>query len=98
MMHERPNTDQERQLELAIYRYVLAFDRSDLDTLEEILRQAEADPELDRQLASVDTVLHAEAGLQPVEEQARTVRQLLIRHMPTATAESEDEVLLTVGD
>jgi hypothetical protein len=96
MMHERPNADQERQRELTVYQYVLAFDRGDLDTIEEIVRQAESDPELDRQLASVNAALHAEAGLQPLKEQAQTVRRLLLRHMPTAMAEEEPP--LTVGE
>src|SRR5262245_59327986 len=98
MMHERPNADQERQRELTVYQYVLAFDRGDLDTIEEIVRQAESDPELDRQLAGVNAALHAEAGLQLPKEQAQEVRRLLVRHMPTAMAETEEEPPLTVGE
>jgi hypothetical protein len=60
---------------LLTIRYVWAFDRGDLDVLAEVLREAEADPELDRQLVSVNAALYAEAGLPPVREHSRGVAE-----------------------
>ncbi len=58
----------ERQRELVLCRYVQAFDRGDLAALADALAQATGDPELDRQIMAVNTALHSEAGLRPLEE------------------------------
>jgi hypothetical protein len=68
--------------EKAIAQYILAFDRGDLDELAEILDRAAEDPELDRQIAGINGVLHAEAGLPNLEDQAQAVRGLLLRYFP----------------
>lgn len=101
MTSQREHHDDERRYDALVYRYIAAFDRGDLDALEAIVRLAMDDPELDRILAGVDAALHAEAGLQPPTEQARLVRQLLLKHVPSGVPEPEDEALPpppTVGD
>jgi hypothetical protein len=99
MTEERAFSDAEWQRELALQRYIEAFDRGDLDGITDVLAQAETDPELDRRLAGVNAALHADAGLQPVEEQARLVRRLLVQHLPSGLPrEDEPPAPLTVGD
>ena len=95
-----PNTDDvERRRELAIDRYVRAYDQGDWGTLAEVTEAALHDPELDRMLIEVNAALHAEAGLQPISEQAELVRDLLRQYLPSAFV---DEAVLerpvTVGD
>lgn len=73
----------ERQREAALFRYIEAFDRGDLDALSEVLDEALDDPELDRQLAEVDAALYAEEGQATPGEQAVLVRRLLLKHLPS---------------
>lgn len=89
--------DTERRRELTEIRYVAALERGDFKVVAAVLEQALADPELDRRLAGIDLALHAEAGLQPPEEQARAVRELLMRHLPSGMPEPEEPEALTVG-
>lgn len=85
--------------EAAVHRYVQAFDDGDLDALAAVLAEAEVDAELDRHIASVNAALHAEAGLQSVEEQAQIVRRLLLQHLPSAFPQPEPAPRpLVVGD
>jgi hypothetical protein len=72
-----------------VERYILALDRGDFDAVAAILAAAETDPELDRLLVEVDAALHAEAGLTTRTEDAKTVRTLLRKHLPSAFAEPE---------
>jgi hypothetical protein len=80
-----------------VERYILALDRGDFDTVTVILAAAEADPELDQLLVEVDGALHAEAQLTTRTEDAKTVRVLLRKHLPSAFAEPETGPP-TVGD
>jgi hypothetical protein len=89
--------DAERSRELVEIEYVAALERGDFEAIAAILEEAFADPELDRRIVSIDLVLHAEAGLQAPEEQARVIRELLIRHLPSAIPETEESVALTIG-
>jgi hypothetical protein len=99
MNEEATRRDAEPARELALQRYLEAFDRGDLDALAEALAFAERDPELDRRITGVNAALHAEAGLQPAAEQAQTVRRLLLRHLPSGLERPAPvEAPLTVGD
>jgi hypothetical protein len=89
--------DAEHSRELAEIQYVAALERGDFEAIAAILEKALADPELDRRFASIDLVFHAEAGLQSPEEQARAVRELLVRHFPSAIPETEESDALTIG-
>src|SRR4051812_17786166 len=80
-----------------VQRYILALDRGDLEAATEILKAAETDPELDLLLVEADAELHAEARLTTRTEDAKTVRTLLRKHLPSAFAEP-DTGPPTVGD
>lgn len=97
MSNDRFNDRGEMERDEAIAQYILAFDHGDLDALAQILDRAIDDPELDRQIAGINAVLHAEAGLPRPEEQAQVVRRLLLRHFPDETAEPVVRPL-TVGE
>lgn len=86
MTIDRSNDRVDIEREKAIAQYILAFDRGDLDALAQILDRAAEDPELDRQIASINGVLHAEAGLPKPEDQAQVVRGLLLRYFPDESA------------
>lgn len=88
---QREHSDDMRRYDALLARYVAAFDGGDLDALEAIVSEAADDPELDRILAGVDVAFHREAGLQPVEEQARLVRRLVFQHIPSGIPQSADE-------
>jgi hypothetical protein len=90
--------DGESRREMALHRYIQAFERGDLDALAQVLEEAQFDPELDPQIAGVNAALHDEAGIAGPEIGAQTVRALLLRHMPTAALPPENEPAPTVGD
>jgi hypothetical protein len=92
--------DPVRRRERLLHHYVQAFDAGDLEAIAAVLAAAETDPELDARIRSVNEALHAEAGLQPLDEQAVTVRRLLYQYLPSGTADRDDEVdlPLTVGE
>jgi hypothetical protein len=97
-MNDRIGTNDERQRELALHRYIQAFEEGDLDVIEAVLSEALQDSELDRQIASVNAEVHAEAGLHSIEKDAEVVRSLLLRHMPSAVLPAEEDPAPTVGD
>lgn len=73
----------------SVEQYILALERGDFDAVATILAAAGSDPELDRLLVEVDGALHDEARLTTRAEDAKTVRQLLMRHLPSAFVEPE---------
>jgi hypothetical protein len=98
-MHDLHPNDLERRREVAVDRYILAFDQGDLETIAEIVAQAVDDPELDRRLIGINAALHAEFGLQPIEEQGRLVRRLAYRYLPSGVpAPDEPPRPVTVGE
>jgi hypothetical protein len=90
MTPQREQHDDARRYDPLIYRYVMALDRGDLDAIAALVSEAADDPELDRILASVDAALHTDAGLRPIEEDARLVRRLLQQYLPSSVAEPEE--------
>lgn len=97
-MNKFMETNDDRQRELALHRYIRAFDQGDLDAIEAVLNESLRDPELERQIAEVNAAIHEETGLQSIKEDAETVRSLLLRHLPTAVLGDEDVPAPTVGD
>ncbi len=95
--HER---DPDRWRERLLERYVQAFDRGDLETVDRILAEGARDPELDRQLQAINDALAEEAGLNTFAEDSRLVRHLLYTHLPSAHPDAEPATPppLTVGD
>ncbi len=90
-MNDPQSLDPERQREMAVDRYVQAYDRGDLDGIDEVFAQAVDDPELDRRIIGINAALHAEVGLQPIDEQAQFVRRLLFRYVPSSIPHTDDE-------
>jgi hypothetical protein len=97
MINDMPDDD-ERRRELALHRYIEAFDQGDLDVMEAVLSEALDDHELERQIAGVNAAIHAEAGLEPIERDAELIRSLILRHMPSTVAQTQDEPWPTVGE
>lgn len=96
-MTPNSNADVAARRERLIEQYILALDAADFDTVAQILHEAETDSELDRLLVEVDAALHAEANLPTLSEDAREVRVLLRRNLPSAFLEPETSPP-TVGD
>jgi hypothetical protein len=69
MSGQPSNDDAERTRGLALHRYLRALDSGDLDTIAEVLALAEADPELDRQIASVNDAVSDQSSLIPRESE-----------------------------
>lgn len=99
MSSDRSHPADDRRRDLAVYRYVEAFDDGDLDALAAVLAEAELDAELDRRVVGVNAALHAEAGLQSIAEHAQVVRRLLLQHLPSGFLPPAPEPgPLVVGD
>ncbi len=90
-MNDPQSLDLELQREMAVDRYVQAYDRGDLDGIDEVFAQAVDDPELDRRIIGINAALHAEAGLQPIDEQAQFVRRLLFRYVSSGIPHTDEE-------
>lgn len=95
-----PDPDEKQyQRELAIERYISAYDRGDWQGLAEVVKQALHDPELDRLLVEINAALYAETGLPLMDESTEQVYVLLRQHLPSGfTFETPEESLVTVGD
>ncbi len=96
-MNDIPHDDERRQ-ELALHRYIEAFDQGDLDVMEAALTEALDDPELERQITGVNAAVHSEAGLEPFERNAELVRSLVLRHLSSNVDQVEDESVTTVRE
>ena len=90
-MPETEGVDRERERELALCRYIQAFDQGDLDGLADAIAQAEDDPELDRQIMAVNETLHAEVGL-PTSAEAHPER------VHTARSDGNGEFVSTTAE
>lgn len=92
-----------RARELLLDRYVLAIDSGDLEGLAAALEAAyetsREDPEIERLIAEIDRAYREEAELTPMEVDARLVREILRRCVPSAFETHEQlQKPLTVGD
>src|SRR5579871_3182137 len=90
-MMDYKGMDDESLRELALHRYIQAVDNGDLEAVLAVLGAALSDPELDRQIALVNEALHDDAGLRELDQDARTVRSLLLHHLPTAAVPDDEE-------
>jgi hypothetical protein len=66
MNRRKPITARQLAREKLLFRYSSALERGDFDTLAVILREAEADPTLEKMLAEMDAVYRAELAPLPV--------------------------------
>jgi hypothetical protein len=98
-MHGPNPDDAQRCRELAIERYVLAYDRGDWDALAEVVEHALYDPELDRLLVEINAALYADTGLPSIDDSAETARALIRQYLPSGfTPEPSEEGPVTVDD
>jgi hypothetical protein len=85
--------------EKAIYRYVEALDKAELDTIAEVLDLAVNDPELSQAITEINLTIQEEMQLTPFAADAEIVRALIRNHLHSATEVAEErDLALTVGE
>jgi len=97
---ERSNDNERAEArEKAIYRYVEALDKAELDTIAAVLDLAVSDPELSQAITEVNLSIQEEMQLTPFAADAEIVRTLIRKHLHSAIEVVEDKDLpLTVGE
>jgi hypothetical protein len=102
-MQKDRDRERMRARELLLDRYVLAVDGGDLEgvaaALEAAYEASREDPEIERLIAEINLAYREEAGLTPLDADARLVREILRRCVPSAF-ETHDHLQrpMTVGD
>ena len=76
--------------EKAIYRYVIALDNGDLDSVAKILELALYDPELARIIEEIDLAYQEEEGITDIATDAAIVRDLIQQHLHSAFEEIDN--------
>ncbi len=95
----RPN-DHERAVlrEKAIYRYVEALDRAELEIVAEVIGLAIDDPELSQAIIEVNSNFQQEMQLTPLSADAEIVRTLIHEHLGSGELAHNENLPLTVGE
>ena len=95
----RPN-DHERAVlrEKAIYRYVEALDRAELEIVAEVIGLAIDDPELSQAIIEVNSAFQQEMQLTPLSADAEIVRTLIHEHLRSGELTHNENLPLTVGE
>lgn len=95
----RPN-DHERAVlrEKAIYRYVEALDRAELEIVAEVIGLAIDDPELSQAIIEVNSAFQQEMQLTPLSADAEIVRTLIHEHLGSGELVHTQNLPLTVGE
>jgi hypothetical protein len=95
----RPN-DHERAVlrEKAIYRYVEALDRAELEIVAEVIALAIDDPELSQAIIEVNSAFQQEMQLTPLSADAEIVRTLIHEHLGSGELAHTENLPLTVGE
>lgn len=94
----RPN-DHERAVlrEKAIYRYVEALDRAELEIVAEVIALAIDDPELSQAIIEVNSAFQQEMQLTPLSAD-EIVRTLIHEHLGSGELAHTENLPLTVGE
>jgi len=96
---DRPNDHERATLrEKAIYRYVEALDRAELEIVAEVMELAIDDPELSQAIAEVNSALQQEMHLTPLSADAEIVRTLIHEHLRSGELAHTEHLPLTVGE
>ena len=92
----RPN-DHERAVlrEKAIYRYVEALDRAELEIVAEVIALAIDDPELSQAIIEVNSAFQQEMQLTPLSADAEIVRTLIHEHLGSGELAHTENLPLT---
>ena len=77
--------------EKAIYRYVTALDKGDLDSAAEILELALYDLELARIIEKIDLAYQEEEGITDIATDAEIVRDLIQQHLHSASESMDND-------
>lgn len=86
---QQPNIDER---EKAIFRYIQALDRGNIEGLGAVLEVALNDPELERIIREINIAYQEEEQITPIVTDAQIVRDLLHQHLHSAYA-NEDKPL-----
>lgn len=86
---QQPNIDER---EKAIFRYIQALDRGNIEGLGAVLEVALNDPELERIIREINLAYQEEEQITPIVTDAQVVRDLLHQHLHSAFA-NEDRPL-----
>jgi hypothetical protein len=101
MAEQQTNRQSRIDREKALYRYIRALDRGDLDMIAAVLEQAERDPALEQMILETHEAFLAEENSTAEQGAAETVRELLRRCLPSGFAKEAEEMELaplTVSD
>lgn len=92
--------DHERAVlrEKAIYRYVEALDRAELEIVAEVIALAIDDPELSQAIIEVNSAFQQEMQLTPLSADAEIVRTLIHEHLGSGELAHTENLPLTVGE
>jgi hypothetical protein len=95
----RPNNHERAVLrEKAIYRYVEALDRAELEIVAEVIALAIDDPELSQAIIEVNSAFQQEMQLTPLSADAEIVRTLIHEHLGSGELAHTENLPLTVGE
>jgi hypothetical protein len=96
---DRPNDHERAALrEKAIYRYVEALDRAELEVVAEVIGLAIDDPELSQAIIEVNSAFQQEMQLTPLSADAEIVRTLIHEHLRSGELAHNENLPLTVGE
>jgi hypothetical protein len=96
---DRPNDHERATLrEKAIYRYVEALDRAELEIVAEVIGLAIDDPELSQAIIEVNSAFQQEMQLTPLSADAEIVRTLIHEHLRSGELAHNENLPLTVGE
>ena len=96
---DRPNDHERAALrEKAIYRYVEALDRAELEIVAEVIALAIDDPELSQAIIEVNSAFQQEMQLTPLSADAEIVRTLIHEHLGSGELVHTENLPLTVGE
>jgi hypothetical protein len=96
---DRPNDYERATLrEKAIYRYVEALDRAELEIVADVIGLAIDDPELSQAIIEVNSAFQQEMQLTPLSADAEIVRTLIHEHLRSGELAHNENLPLTVGE
>lgn len=100
-MHNQQDFSQQVVREIALHRYVNAFEHGDFDSMDEVLQQAMTDPLLEEMIMEAHEYFQGEEKATLHKENVEKILDLILRHLPSGIPE-EDEAIsippLTMND
>src|SRR5205823_14395587 len=87
--------------EKALYLYLSAFERRDIDKMETVLQQAMYDPQLEEMIMEAHGYYLAEEKVKLREEDFAKIQDLVVRYLPSGIPDEEEAIAippLTISD